>query len=351
MNQINNEQKTAAIKTLAILGFVFVIVFGVWLAVQVVRILPEAFSSLASIADSVNSNKPTTALEIESEERVINSNQSFHLEWADLKREGFYTFSYVCAEGISVDVRFENGDIQNVKCDGGLVIEPGIKAIDVFVSSEKQRFTDVAYTLAFTEKGTTEFLFERNGKITVVNARIPVAGTVLGTDTEAPATTPEVVAVTPAVTTPVVTTPKPTTPVVPAKPQTITKTITYNPISNPNGVTDIRVSVIAVGTLENDVFKKDSTVDSDDRAAIQIEVKNFGTKTSKSWDFKIELPNGTDYTLNDEAGLKPNERSIITVGFEGDELDGKETFEGKVTLDGDKSTSDNSFKGTITFTN
>ena len=58
MNQVHNKDKDSVMKTLAIVGFIAVIAFGVWLAVQVVSLVPSAFSSLASIADTVYNYHP-----------------------------------------------------------------------------------------------------------------------------------------------------------------------------------------------------------------------------------------------------------------------------------------------------
>ena len=59
MNQVHNNDKDRVMKTLAIVGFIAVIAFGVWLAVQIVSLVPNAFSSLASIADSVYNYQPS----------------------------------------------------------------------------------------------------------------------------------------------------------------------------------------------------------------------------------------------------------------------------------------------------
>lgn len=58
MNQVQNKDKDSVMKTLAIVGFIAVVAFGVWLAVQIVSLVPGAFSSLASIADSVYNYNP-----------------------------------------------------------------------------------------------------------------------------------------------------------------------------------------------------------------------------------------------------------------------------------------------------
>jgi len=39
MNQVTKEQKDQVMKTMAIVGFVAVIIFGVWLAVQIVSLM------------------------------------------------------------------------------------------------------------------------------------------------------------------------------------------------------------------------------------------------------------------------------------------------------------------------
>ena len=53
MNQVSRDQKDQVLKSMAIVGFIAVIIFGVWLAVKIVALMPTAFSSLASIADGV----------------------------------------------------------------------------------------------------------------------------------------------------------------------------------------------------------------------------------------------------------------------------------------------------------
>lgn len=67
-------------KTLAIVGFIAVVAFGVWLAVQIVSLVPNAFSSLASIADSVHNYDPTTEEVVDDEVTDEENDRIFGLD-------------------------------------------------------------------------------------------------------------------------------------------------------------------------------------------------------------------------------------------------------------------------------
>lgn len=80
MNQVQNNDKDRVMKTLAIVGFIAVVAFGVWLAVQIVSLVPNAFSSLASIADSVYNYDPTTEEVVDDEVTDEENDRIFGLD-------------------------------------------------------------------------------------------------------------------------------------------------------------------------------------------------------------------------------------------------------------------------------
>lgn len=149
---------------------------------------------------------------------------------------------------------------------------------------------------------------------------------------------------------PATTTPsRPSTPRPTPQPETYTETYTYIPTSNPNGYTDLATRVVGVGYIRSGRFVTATRIDNSDTAAIQIEIKNIGTKTSERFDLDIELPTGNEYSLDDEAGLKPNERVILTVSFDPKDLEGIESFDGEVSVSRDTKTNNNRFSGTMRF--
>ena len=175
MNQVTPEQKDSVTKTFAIVGFVAVILFAVWLAVQIVSIIPSAFNSLASIADGVYNYNEDQSLLIATKNSVVNTGEAFTISWTKMNRPGTYSFSYQCTDGTSASVRDAQGGIVDLNCD--TVLNLGEKTnLDIFIESEKQRFVDVTYTIVYTPDNNDIESIASDSKITVVNATIPTQG-------------------------------------------------------------------------------------------------------------------------------------------------------------------------------
>lgn len=344
MNQVTPEQKDSVTKTFAIVGFVAAILFAVWLAVQVVSIIPSAFSSLASIADGVYNYNENQTLTVATKNSVVNTGESFTLSWTEVTHPGTYTFSYKCAEGASASVRNTEGQIVSLDC--GTSLNLGEKtSLDVLVNSEKQRFTDITYTVIYTPKNKAEESIETNAQITIVNASIP---------THVVVEVEEEIEETPAVTTGTVagestTNPPPTgtTGLTAGTPTTIEEIIYAIPTSNPNGKIDLKVSYLGVGTLAGKNFTREATIDMDKQGAFQFSVQNIGTKTSDKWTFDALLPAGIEYTSGPQVALKPNEKAIITIGFEGLTQVGTEKFGVELDVKNDTNKSNDKFTWSV----
>lgn len=334
-NEVNSETKTAVIKTLAIIGFIAVIVIGVWLSVQVVRIIPSAFSSLASIADSVYGNRPIDTLTIATEKNIVNSGESFQITWTEVSREGAYGFMYQCTNGVAVDVR-SGGEVTALSCDEILPLPDGVFDIDIIATSEKQRFIDLPFAISFTQVGTDSALFEKNARITLVNASIPQSADILaeneeeGEMTEEEAESETLGGQSATALAPIVT----------------EEVVSLIPTSDPNGFVDLKMTYLGVGTLEGNIFMPAGTIDADEKGALRFEVKNIGSKISDEWTFDVLLPTGSSYTSEEQAPLKPNERATITLGFEVSET-GSKAIEGSVDSDEDTNSSNNSFEWSV----
>ena len=334
MNQVTEERKESVTKSLAIAGFIAIILLIVWLAVQIVSIIPSAFSSLASIADSVYGT-PNNELIVATKNSVINSGESFTVSWTEMRGNGTYSFSYECTDGVAVDIRKGSGGITSVACDTQFDLSD-TTSVDVLIASEKQRFTDVLYSITYSVEGISEKT-KGDTIITVVNASIPTSNEFASEEEE------EEIVEEP--TTPEVTTPtKPTTPVLVAGEPTTIETIVYQiPVSNPNGKIDLQVTHLGVGTLSGNVFTPTPTIDQDKKGAIQFEIKNIGTKTATDWSYEATLPSDIGYESGDQKPLKPNEKAVITLGFEGITRVGIEKFGAEVTAKDDVNKANNKY--------
>jgi hypothetical protein len=323
---VNEPQKTAVIKTLAIIGFIVALILVAWLAVQAVRLVPTAFTTLASIAHGLKQQEPTE-FTIATGTNIINAGETLTISWTKPSEKGAYVFSYKCTEGVGAEIRDSAGELSSIGCDSEISLADDTQSVAIIFSSEKSRFVDIAYTIGFTLDGT-EVAEKREGLITVVNPGISSHNVVSNTDgtvetnttgmpmntstsTDNGLSTPNVRAST---TQSAATSTQPT-----ILYKTVPVVVTTMPVSNPNGQSDLAVTFIGVGTYNTTTknFSPQSSLKRDERAALRFEVKNIGTKTSERWSFMASLPTDPTFIYRSpvETALKPNERQVVTLQF------------------------------------
>jgi hypothetical protein len=348
--QYNSEQekKDRVLKSLAIAGFVGLIIVISWLGIKFVNVLPSAFSSLASLADTVYRYEPVGDLTVVADKVRVNVDELVTITWEAEKRAGSYSFSYACAEGVTVDMRDQTG-IRSLNCDTHYNVGD-VTSLSLLANSEKNRFADIAYTISFIPSGKDTPANTGTGRITVTNPKISV----VVVTPESPITTPEepaepttpTVPTTPATSTPTTPT-KPTTPSVPTTPVYVEVPVYGIPVSNPNGYTDLAATFLGSGVLKSNTFVATGVITSNaEKGAIQFAVQNIGTKTSSEWTYTAVLPNGTKYTSPKQLALKPNERAVITLGFSVPTT-GLKSYNVAVSVSNDSKTSNNSFTSAI----
>ncbi len=336
MNQVTTEQKDAVTKTLAIIGFLAAIVLLVFIAVKLVSYLPSAFSSLASLADSVY-NKDNAELVITTPNTVVKSSDEFTLTWNAVQRPGTYSFSYTCTDGVTLAMYTTDGERVDLACDVATKLEKDQTTLDLAITTNMQRFTDVSYRIIFTPSDPRLEAVTAASEVTVVNATIPTNTIV--TPAEPETGTEPVVTETPDTTV--------STPATPAAP-TYVENVTYAiPTSDPNGYTDLSVRFVGVGIVDGSRFVPMPSLQTGQGGAIQFAVKNLGTKTSEDWTFKATLPSDIEYTSKTQQALKPNEEAIITLGFTGIERTGIEKFGVTLDISKDSNGANNSFSWAV----
>jgi len=336
-DQVTPERKESVTKTLAIVGFAAIIVLIVWLAVQVVSLLPGAFSSLASIADSVYNPTTNKEIVIATEYSVVNTGESFTVTWTKMRGAGSYSFMYECTEGAAVDIRKESGAITSVQCDTPIDLGE-TNSFDILVTSEKNRFIDILYTITFSREGAEDVIGDTI--VTVVNATIPESTDAIeDEETEVETQTDEA---------PEEATTEAKKPTLVAGEPTVVKNYIYEiPVSDPNGVVDLQVTHVGVGYIQSGIFTPTTFIDNNQNGAIRFEIKNIGTKTAEEWSYEATLPSDITYTPGDQEELKPNERVVITLGFEGISRTGIEQIGAEITAKGDIKKSNNSYTWTV----
>lgn len=309
--------KSVAIKTLAIIGFIVTLVLIVFLGVKGLSKLPGAFSSLASIVESIQNYRPVEEITLTPEKTVVNSGEQFQITWTDVQEDGEYTFSYECTDGITLQVRRDNNEMVTINCTDELTVDSTVLGLFLSITSGEMRFVEVPLYLSFIN-ADADLALDTEAKVAVVNAQIP-------TEEEEEKPVP------PKEETPKPTTPKPATPRPTPVPQPV-YTIVY-PESNPNGFVDLKVTILGTGILDGNTFINTGAFDEDKRNALRFDIKNVGTKTSGEWTFKTILPGGEVYESKDQRPLKPSERVEFTLGFTAEQDDDDELVRLTTTVD------------------
>lgn len=316
----------AAIRMLAIIGFIVTVIFAAWLAVQVVRVLPAAFSMLASLADRTERPREI-AFTASPDERIVRSGDTVTISWTRMPERGVYTFTYHCADATGISARARVGDDSfDAFCDEELTL-PADDALHLTIFSDELPSADITYTVRFMpESGSMR---DAGGRISVTN---PDAGesereeSEYERDTDTETGTP------------------------PTYYRTVPVVTTTYPVSDPQGYVDLQASFIAVGTYDTytNTFIPRASLREGDRSAIRFEVKNIGTKTSTGWHFTAELPTSPSYTYvaPTQAALRPNERQVITLQFDATGF-GQTTARVSVTGGADSRTGNNTFSERI----
>jgi hypothetical protein len=353
MDNKTAQKKDSILKVLAITGFIGIIVFIAWASIQLVSVVPGAFSSLASLAESVNQQPNTSEavddLTVTSNTLLANTGDPVHINWNTARANGSYVFSYNCAEGVAIDLVSDDG-LQSIQCDTNYNIG-NVDSTTITIDSEKNRYTDITYSVSFLGTNDTRPRATGNASLTVLNSEISTEIVVVDdeqTEEETPAESanePEVPATEATSSEPV--TPTPTTPVTPEIPEYTQEYVYEIPTSQPNGKTNLAARYLFVGAIEQNKFVPGAVAEDED-GAIQFEVKNLGTKTSKDWSFTVHMPGDRTYESPTQSPLKPNERAVLTIGFIGADVN-SHTFEVTVDVATDSNPSNNDFSHQVTF--
>jgi hypothetical protein len=331
MNTTSPAKKEGVTKSLAIVGLIALILFIAWLSVQIVNVVPSAFSSLAATISGVReyeevviAEQTPVTLALKSDVSTQKSGDPVALMWSQPDSTGTFTLTYVCQEGLAVDI-LEVAGLKSIACDTNYELGNTNNAT-VIIDSEKATSTEVVFTVAFNAEGATESTLNESSLVVVTNdtllvAEVPVEGVVSGVATTTP---------------PTISAPDP----VPI--------FTYAiPVSNPNGNINLAARFLNSGEIVNNQFRLART-QQNGQGALQFEVKNLGTKTSENWTYSVTLPNQDIYRSDVQAPLKPNERAVIAIGFQA-ENSSTHTFTVNVNTAFDTSVSNNSFSRVVPF--
>jgi hypothetical protein len=309
MNTVTPERTEKVTKSLAILGFFAVIGFIAWASVAIVNYAPKAFSSLASIAQSINNYKGSvgqdTTLTITSDVVKTTVGTPATVSWEKAKNEGTYSFSYQCIDGVALDVVDTEG-LRSITCDTAYNLGD-IDKVTVVAESKKEKEIALNYTVSYTSDSGVEPARKVDGSLTIVNESVGAGDVLASNDTT---DWKDVVPTKPITNTVVEVVPKDATPA----PAPANEPKPTTPIVTTPGYSDLSARFLSTGIISGNTYTA-KTITKSDEAAFQFAVTNLGTKASAPWSYTVTLPVGDTYTSPTQNPLIPGEEARIALGF------------------------------------
>jgi len=317
----NEESRGVAMNIFAVLGFIAILIAGLWATVQLVKQISNLSFDFNKPTISMPSFGGNDKLTLIKNENTFRSGEGTKIQWTlgkdAQKAEGStLTFSYACKAGAYIKVGdATTGSYRAIPCNAPYSIPTTYTELSIIPVLTNKNENTLAYSLAYTPKGgkvesvSSVLAISKTAKSVKV-AQKPAAKTVTrqNTNTKPVPTLKEGVThsriVTPA---PVKTARK-----VPAHKTITQKKTTVHKIvpvrtSNPNGLPDLTVKILAV-----------QPTNMSNKIAIKFEVANIGTKLANGWTFTATLPTEPAYTYVSEAqgALYAGERAEMLMTFD-----------------------------------
>ena len=271
--------RDSALRAVAIIGLIAILVLGAWGIIQLVVGLPDFFTrfgggSATSTTESAGEHLTVTA------PSIVTSGQPFPLSFAHTGAAGNYSFafSYSCADGLSFAAPTPTGQYAQVPCNtpfnyiNATTTTPLVAVLAQNATKQVQTTITTSATRLSDNKVTTT----ATTNITVIP---------MGQSTSPPTTQPA-----------------PTT----AKPK---PSSSYTPSGRTTGLygqSDLAVRILSATPVNG-------------RYQVQFEISNVGTNVAPTgWGFRAQLPLQPPYTYVSQGQQKmyPGDRIVYTLGFD-----------------------------------
>ncbi len=305
-NTYEAESRGVAMNIFAILGFIAILLAGLWATMQLVRQVSNISTSFNKPGITLPFLADKSKLALVDNRDAIQSGESTKIAWTlgKNKREAegsIVTLSYACKYGVYLKVLNPTTDEYNaLPCNASYNVPATDSDISIIPILTDNKDSEVAFSLTYTPtKGSDESV---NGILKVVNK----SALTTKTTTENPNSKGTI-------------TPKTTDKegivghrqVVNPPKKTIKKTIKQVVVpvrrSNPNGLPDLTVRILQI-----------IPINSTGKVSVKLEVSNIGTKVAKGWTLTATLPTNPAYTYTSgtQSALYAGERAEMLLTFD-----------------------------------
>gem|GEM_PF-1082312 len=302
----SEESRGVAMNIFAILGFIAILLAGLWATVQLVKQVSNMSFDFVRPNITMNIFGDSDELTVVPSSKVANSAEPTLIKWtlgedAQTVEGATLSFSYGCKRGLYAKIKdFNTNSYRAIPCNAPYKMPATDTELSIIPMLTDANTDELKYSITYTPAESSEIKEQvAQGQLQVTNIKVAVS-------TPKPSTTDSAVE-TPTVAKAVVskTAPKVTNTNV-AKTNKVVRTVVPVRKSDPNGLPDLTVKVLGV-----------SAPDSTGTISVRFEVANIGTKMVGVWALSAALPTEPAfvYTSKPQQALYAGERAEILLTF------------------------------------
>lgn len=299
-NSYNKESRGIAMNIFAVLGFVAILLAGLWATIQLVKQLPNITSgfNIPTITMPIFGDKDRLA--IVENDGVLRSGESAKITWTLGQKEreaqgSIITLSYACKPGMYLRVaNMSMTEYRAIPCNAPYNIPASQAEISIIPILTDIETGEILYSLTYTTiTGESQSV---NGILKISNEgelaqvvdtekkeeveTVKEEGAVVTTDTIVQA---------------------------PVQKTTVIRKLVPVRKSDPNGLPDLAIKILEVGAVR-----------ADGKVPVRFEIANIGTRLVSNWTLTANLPTDPTYTyVSDAQGiLYAGERAEMVLTFD-----------------------------------
>ncbi len=275
--QQQREESNPALTVFAILGFIALLIAGLWSTIQLVKQGSNMISGTGTRGVSSFMGLTSAGVSMKLDGKNVTPGEAFTVSWSSTKRDdATLTLTYACREHVYLQIN-ANETSYAIPCNAPFTVAQEVTSLSLTAMSEANAPVEIPLTLTLTNaSGATS---KDASTITVL------------TPTAAPA--------------PVVEEKQVTEPVVaePAPKKVVEQKQVMVPVkkSDDAGIPDLKPVITQIGVLVDGSLVEKTIFKPGDTVVVRFDVTNHGTKVAKAWTFAAVLPSSPVFTYTSDA--------------------------------------------------
>ncbi len=278
--QQQHEESNSALTVFAILGFIALLIAGLWSTIQLVKQGSNMISGTGTRGVSSFMGLTSAGVSMKLDGKNVTPGEAFTVSWSSTKRDdATLTLTYACREHVYLQIN-ANETSYAIPCNAPFTVAPEVTTLSLTAMSEANAPVEIPLTLTLTNA-------------TGASSKDASTITVLAPSVTSTPSAPEK------------TVTESTEPVAaePAPKKTVAQKQILVPVkkSDDAGLPDLKPVITQVGVLVDGSLVEKTIFKPGDTVVVRFDVTNHGTKVAKAWKFSAVLPSNPVFTYASEA--------------------------------------------------